>query len=230
MNVELLFSADLWNAMLRGLQITVIITVVTIALGLVGGIVLALARQFGGTILGTSSAAFVFLFRGTPLLILLYLLYYGVPQFAILRQGPLWTYVLSSPLMTCLLAFSLNNSAYLAEVVRGGMLTIKPGLIEAGNALGMSGPKVISRIVMPLALRNCTSGIANETIFTIKASAIASVVTVRDVLGEAQRFGTTYSDNVTPLVAAAVVYVILVQAVELLARFARQKTSLSRAR
>lgn len=76
--------------------------------------------------------------------------------------------------------------------------------------------------MLPLGLRNCLSGIANETIFTIKASAVASIITVRDVFGEAQRFGATYSDNLTPLIAAGIVYVILVQAVEIGTRWLRR--------
>lgn len=214
MSMDLLLSADLWAAMFRGLKITLLITVFSVAVGLAFGIWLALLRVFGGAAARSFAAAYVFLFRGVPLLILLYFLYYGVPQVGFLRSGPLWTYVFSSPLTTCLLAFSLNNAAYLAEVVRGGMLAVKPGEIEAGHALGLSGPRVIQRIVLPLGLRNCLSGIANETIFTIKASAVASVITVRDLLGEAQRFGTTYADNVTPLIAAGLLYVLLVQIVE----------------
>ncbi|APO69811.1 amino acid ABC transporter permease protein (plasmid) [Rhizobium gallicum] len=214
MMTDLLLSYDLWSAILRGLVITVIITVVSVLLGLGGGIALALLRQFGGPVARGLASLYIFLFRGVPLLILLYFLYYGVPQVAFFRSGPLWTYIFSSPLATCLLAFSLNNAAYLAEVVRGGMLAIRLGEIEAGYAIGLSGRKVTQRIVLPLGLRNCLAGIANETIFTIKASAIASVITVRDLLGAAQRFGTAYSDNITPLIAAGLVYVILVQFVE----------------
>ena len=214
MMTDLLTSPDLWAAMFRGLNVTLLITAVSMAVGLFFGVWLALLRVFGGAMGRIFATTYIFLFRGVPLLILLYFLYYGVPQVGFLRSGPLWTYIFSSPLATCLLAFSLNNAAYLAEVVRGGMLAVKPGEIEAGHALGLSRTKVIQRIVLPIGLRNCLSGIANETIFTIKASAIASVITVRDLLGEAQRFGTAYADNVTPLVAAGVIYILLVQIVE----------------
>ncbi|MER8608244.1 ABC transporter permease subunit [Mesorhizobium sp. M1233] len=214
MMADVILSPDLWLAMFRGVRITIAITVLSIALGLAGGIVLALMIQFGGTTARWFARVYVFFFRGVPLLILLYFLYFGIPQIPILREGLLWTYVFSSPFVTCVLAFSLNNAAYLAEVVRGGIRAIEPGEIEAGHALGLSSRKVLQRIVLPLGLRNCLSGIANETIFTIKASAIASIITVRDLFGEAQRFGTTYSDNLTPLIAAGIVYVVLVQAVE----------------
>lgn len=222
MTAEIFLSTDLWLAMLRGVRITIAITVLSIALGLVGGIALALMIHFGGPTARWFARIYVFFFRGVPLLILLYFLYFGIPQISILRSGLLWTYVFSSPFATCVLAFSLNNAAYLAEVVRGGIRAIQAGEIEAGHALGLSWRKVLQRIVLPLGLRNCLSGIANETIFTIKASAIASIITVRDLFGEAQRFGTAYSDNLTPLIAAGIVYVLLVQAVEIGTRRLRQ--------
>lgn len=211
---DIFLSPDLWLGMLRGVRITIAITVLSAASGLIGGIALALMIQFGDSSARWFARAYVFFFRGVPLLILLYFLYFGVPQISLLRHGPLWTYIFSSPFATCVLAFSLNNAAYLAEVVRGGIRAIKPGEIEAGHALGLSARKVFQRIVLPLGLRNCVSGIANEVIFTIKASAVASIITVRDLFGESQRIGTVYSDNLTPLVAAGIFYVVLVQIVE----------------
>lgn len=207
--------------MFRGVRITIAITILSVAFGLIGGIILALMNHFGGFTARWFARTYVFLFRGIPLLILLYFLYFGIPQISMLRSGPLWTYIFSSPFATCVLAFSLNNAAYLAEVVRGGIKAIKPGEIEAGHALGLSSRKVLQRIVLPLGLRNCLSGITNETIFTIKASAVASIITVRDLFGEAQRIGTVYSDNLTPLIAAGIFYVVLVQMVEWGARFLR---------
>ncbi|OHV78888.1 amino acid ABC transporter permease [Ensifer sp. LCM 4579] len=214
MMTEILLSPDLWHAMLRGVRVTLLLTVLSVIFGLIGGIVLALMMHFGGFTARWFARAYVFFFRGVPLLILLYFLYFGVPQVSLLRNGPLWTYLFSSPFMTCLLAFSLNNAAYLGEVVRGGIVAVKVGEIEAGHALGLSSRKVLQRIVLPLGLRNCIAGIGNEIIFTIKGSAIASIITVRDVFSEAQRFGVVYSDNFTPLIAAGVVYVVLVQVVE----------------
>ncbi|QRM32882.1 amino acid ABC transporter permease [Microvirga sp. VF16] len=221
MTTDVFLSPDLWLGMLRGVQITIAITILSTVFGLIGGIVIALMNHFGGSAARWFARTYVFFFRGVPLLILLYFLYFGVPQISLLRSGPLWTYVFSSPFATCVLAFSLNNAAYLAEVVRGGIRAIKPGEIEAGHALGLSGRKVLQRIVLPLGLRNCLSGIANEVIFTIKASAVASIITVRDLFSEAQRIGTVYSDNLTPLIAAGIFYVVLVQIVEWGARFLR---------
>lgn len=214
MEFALVFSPELWLAIARGLQITLLLTVLSIIFGLVLGTGLALLRQYGTAPARLFAASYVFLFRGIPLLILLYFLYYAAPQFATLRSGPLWDWVLSSAFSTCVLAFTLNNAAYLAEVIRGGILTVKRGEIEAGHAIGLSGTQVIGRIVLPLAFRSSLNSIGNEVIFTIKASAIASVVTVRDVMGQAQYVGNIYSDNLSPLLATVVVYVLLVQLIE----------------
>ncbi|RZF24211.1 amino acid ABC transporter permease [Paraburkholderia sp. UYCP14C] len=214
MDLTLLVSPDLWMGIARGVRVTLLLTILSMVLGLALGTVLALMRQYGNGPAKAISGCYVFLFRGVPLLILLYFLYYGAPQFSAIRSGPLWGLIFSSAFSTCVLAFTLNNAAYLAEVVRGGMLTIKKGEIEAGYAIGLSGSKVARRIVLPLAFRSCLYSIGNEAIFTIKASAVASVVTVRDLMGEAQRVGVIYSDNLTPLLATVLVYVILVQIVE----------------
>ncbi|RZF23928.1 ABC transporter permease subunit [Paraburkholderia sp. UYCP14C] len=214
MSPELTFSPVLWMAILKGLRVTVLLTVLSMSFGLALGTALALLRQYGGSTARAFSATYVFLFRGVPLLILLYFLYYGAPQFAPLRTGFLWNVIFSSAFNTCVLAFALNNAAYLAEAIRGGILTVKKGEIEAGHAVGLSGNKVIYRIVLPLAFRSCLYSIGNEAIFTIKSSAIASVITVRDVMGEAQSIGNYYSDNLSPLLATVVVYVVLVQLIE----------------
>ncbi|KUM27015.1 hypothetical protein AU467_18835 [Mesorhizobium loti] len=227
MTEPLLFSGILWLAILRGLQITFLLTILSMAFGFVLGTALALMRVYGSAVTSYLAATYVFVFRGIPLLILLYFLYYGAPQLTILRVTPLWTFVFSSAFATSVLAFSLSNAAYLAEAIRGGILTVKKGQVEAGFAIGLTTRKVISRITLPIAMRNCLSQIGNETIFTIKASAIASVVTVRDLLGQAQYVANIYSDNITPLLAAAVVYVVLVQIVEGLTRWAGKALTIS---
>ncbi|WP_052954401.1 amino acid ABC transporter permease [Microvirga vignae] len=221
MTTPLLFSDTLWLAILRGLQTTILLTVLSMTFAFILGTALALMKVYGGAVAASVSVTYIFLFRGIPLLILLYFLYYGAPQLSFLRASPLWDLVFSSAFGTCVLAFTLNNAAYLAEAIRGGILTVKKGQMEAGFAIGFTSRQVISRITLPIALRNCLSQIGNEAIFTIKASAIASVVTVRDLLGEAQYVGNIYSDNLTPLLAAAVLYVVLVQIVEGLTRWAR---------
>ncbi|EHH13441.1 polar amino acid ABC transporter, inner membrane subunit, partial [Mesorhizobium amorphae CCNWGS0123] len=162
MSESLFFSTTLWFSILRGLQITILLTVLSMAFGLILGTALALVRVYGSALASSVAATYIFVFRGIPLLILLYFLYYGAPQISFLRTGLLWDVLFSSAFGTCILAFSLNNAAYLAEAVRGGILTVKKGQIEAGFAIGLTTRKVISRITLPIAMRNCLSQIGNE--------------------------------------------------------------------
>jgi His/Glu/Gln/Arg/opine family amino acid ABC transporter permease subunit len=214
MNLSLLADPALWPAMLTGLQVTAIITVLSIGLGLLLALPIAAARSEGRPWLRALATGYVFVFRGVPLLMLLYLLYYGAGQLGWLRASVLWDLVFKSALATVILAFTLSNAAYLAEALRGGISTVAPGAREAGLAIGLTPSQVFTRITLPIGFRNSVLTMGNEVVFTIKASVIASIVTVRDVLAEAQRVGATYADNLTPLLAAAAVFIALVQAVE----------------
>lgn len=214
MNLALLSDPALWSAMMDGFRVTVIITVLAVVLGMALALPVAAACAEGGPWLRRLATGYVFVFRGVPLLMLLYLLYYGAGQLGWLRASFLWDLVFRSALATVIVAFTLSNAAYLAEALRGGFATVSPGAREAGLAIGLTPFQVFTRITLPIGLRNSVLTIGNEVIFTIKASVIASVVTVRDVLGQAQRVGVIHSDNLTPLIAAAAVFIVLVQAVE----------------
>jgi His/Glu/Gln/Arg/opine family amino acid ABC transporter permease subunit len=223
MNLALLLDPALWQAMLLGLRVTLLITVLSMILGLALALPIAVARAEGGPVLRTLAAGYVFVFRGVPLLMLLYLLYYGSGQIGLLRETVLWDFVFRSALATAILAFTLSNAAYLAEALRGGLATVTAGEREAGLAIGLTPRQVLTRISLPIAFRNSIRTIGNEAVFTVKASVIASVVAVRDVLGQAQKIGTNYSDNLTPLLAAAVFYLILVQLIEAAVRAADRR-------
>jgi His/Glu/Gln/Arg/opine family amino acid ABC transporter permease subunit len=214
MTPGLLLDPALWLAMLRGLEVTLILTVSSMALGFALALPVALARSECGPVLRAAAAAYFFVFRGVPLLMLLYLFYYGAAQVGLVRDTFLWDIVFRSALATAILVFALSNAAYLAEALRGGLATVTQGQREAGLAIGLTPAQVVARIALPIALRNSIRTIGNEAVFTVKALVIASVVAVRDVLGEAQKIGTNHSDNLTPLLAAAVFYLILVQLIE----------------
>lgn len=214
MPVDLLHLPEFWHAVARGFGITVALTAITMALGLGLGTGLAVLRLYAPAPLRWAAAAYVFVFRGVPLLVLLFFAYYGLPRIPGVRDTLLWDWVLVSAFATAVLAMTLNNAAYLAEIVRGGILTVPRGAVEAGRAVGMTPAMIFRRIVAPLAFRNMLASLGNETIAVIKASAITSVITIRDLLGGPSVVGKVYLDQFTPLFVAAVAYFILVQAVE----------------
>jgi His/Glu/Gln/Arg/opine family amino acid ABC transporter permease subunit len=223
MPVDLLQLPEFWQAVARGFGITVALTAITMVLGLALGTGIALLRLYAPAPLRWAAAVYVFVFRGVPLLVLLFFAYYGLPRIPGIRDTLLWDWVLVSAFATAVLAMTLNNAGYLAEIVRGAILTVPKGMVEAGRAVGMPPATIFRRIVGPIAFRNMLASLGNETIAVIKASAITSVITIRDLLGGPAVVGKVYLDQFTPLFVAAIAYFLLVQAVEFaVARLARR--------
>ncbi|MER9474944.1 amino acid ABC transporter permease [Mesorhizobium sp. M0520] len=215
MFTSLLYLPEFWWAVLKGLGITVSLTMITMVLGLVVGTGVALLRLYGALPLRWFAAVYVFVFRGVPLLVLLFFFYYGAPRIPGIQQTFVWDLVFASAFSTAVLVLTLNNAGYLAEIVRGGILTIPRGMVEAGEAIGMTPVAIFWRITVPMGFRNIVSSLANETIAVIKASAVTSIITIRDLLGGPSVIGKIYLDQFTPLLVAAVFYFALVQIVEI---------------
>ncbi|TPL43520.1 amino acid ABC transporter permease [Mesorhizobium sp. B2-4-6] len=211
---DILFEPQLWAAILAGLLVTVTLTIASMIIGLALGTGVAVARVHGNRAVSVLAGAYVFVLRGIPLLMLLFLFYYGLPRIAWLRGTWFWNFVLISPFRTAIFVMSLNNSAYLAEIVRGGMLSVRRGLIEAGRAVGMSGWQCFRRIEGPIALRAILGNLGNETVAVMKASAIASVITVHDLMGGPAVVGNLYLDPFTPLLVVGAFYLLLVAGID----------------
>ncbi len=211
---DIFFQPQLWSAVFVGLLVTVVLTVTSMMLGLAVGTGVAVARVHGGPVASALASGYVFVLRGVPLLILLFLFYYGLPRVAWLRGTWFWDLVLVSPFRTAVFVLSLNNSAYLAEIVRGGLLSVKRGLIEAGRAVGMGAFLCFRRIEAPIALRAILGNLGNETISVMKASAITSVITVHDLMGGPWVVGNLFLDPFTPLLVVGAFYLVLVAIID----------------
>ena len=211
---DILFQDKLWSAVFSGLVVTLALTVFSMILGLALGTIVAVARVHGGRWLSLAAGAYVFVLRGVPLLILLFLFYYGLPRIPLLRGTWFWDLVLVSPFRTALFVLALNNSAYLAEIIRGGLLGVQRGLVEAGRAVGMSSFLIFKRVEAPIALRAILGNLGNETIAVMKASAITSVITVHDLMGGPTVVGNLYLDPFTPLLVVGVFYLALVAVID----------------
>ncbi len=162
-------SAPLVNflpALLKGAGITVLLSVVSMAIAVALGLLLCLARLYGGRALGGPATAYVELYRGTPLLIQLYLLYYGLPNVGITL----------SPLVAAFLGLGMNYAAYEAELYRAGIEAVPRGQTEAAYSLGMSRGLAFRRIVLPQALRIAVPGMTNDFIALFKDSSLVSVI------------------------------------------------------
>ncbi|MES0213332.1 amino acid ABC transporter permease [Mesorhizobium sp. M0028] len=218
LNLAILETSAFWWTVLNGLVTTCALTVLSMIFGFLLGGALATLHEYGSVPVRVAAKTYVFVFRGVPLLILLFLVYYGMPRIAWLRGGLFWDLVLSSPFRTGAFVLSINNAAYLAEIIRGGLKMVPRGLLEAAVALGMTRKRAFFRVHAPLALRSILGNLGNETVAVVKASAITSAITVHDLMGGPTVFGKVYLDPLTPLLVVAVVYILIVQVIDQLVK------------
>jgi octopine/nopaline transport system permease protein len=151
---------------------------------------------------------YVLVFRGSPLLIQLFLIYYGLGQFEFVRESPLW-WVLRSPYACAVLALALCTAGYTAEILRGGLIAVPHGQIEAGLAVGMSRWMLVRRVIAPIALRQCLPAYSTEAVLLVKSTALASLVTVWDVTGVAQQIIQRTYRTMEVFICAAAIYLVL---------------------
>ncbi len=225
--------ADYWRELLEGLGLALWLVVASCGLGLLAALPLSLMLASKNPWLHWTSRAYSVVFRGSPLYVQVFLVYFGLPAALLeiyggnvgaLRQS-MWWPLLSSPFLLVLVAFTLNNAAYMAEDLRGGLQAVPHGAREAALAQGMGYWLIQRRIVLPLACRQALPALFNEVIFTFKATAIASTVTLLDLMGVGNRiFSRTY--DVTAYIAIAIIYLIVVAIMSRL--FGRLERHLSR--
>jgi polar amino acid transport system permease protein len=184
----------------------------TMVFGLILAIPLGLAQVAGPKWLGTVAREYCTFMRGTPLLIQLYILYYGLgsvfSSYPELRQGWYW-FILKEGYYYAILAFVLNEAGYLGEILRGAFLSVPKGELEAGRACGMSPLQVLRRIWLPRALRNALPALGGETILTLKATPLAALVTVTDIFSVADKVRQETYIIYPPLIMVMIVYMVL---------------------
>ncbi len=191
-----------------GLVTTVQLVFLSLLLGLVVAVPLAVLRTSRNRWVSSPVWIYTYLFRGTPLLIQLYVIYYGVAQIPGI-QDTFWWLVFKEPFYPALLAFTLNTAAYTTEIIRGAIVATPAGEIEAAKAYGMSWFMRLRRIVLPSAARRAVQAYSNEVIFMLHASAIASVVTIVDLTGAARDIYSRFYAPFDAFIAVALIYMAL---------------------
>jgi len=202
------FLFDTLYQLLEGLPLTLQLAAWSICAGAALALILALLRRTGVPPLVWFVRGYVFVFRGTPLLVQLFLLYYGLSQFPEVRQSFLWVF-LRQPYWCAILALTLNTAAYGSEIIRGGLQAVPPGQIEAARACGMSGFLLFRRIILPLALRQALPAYGNEIIIMVKTTSLASIVTLMEVTGIAARLISETFRAFEVFTCAGAIYLIL---------------------
>jgi len=169
----------------QGATLTLELVAIAVIAGLLLAIPLGIARSSRLWYVRTLPYCYIFFFRGTPLLVQLFLVYYGLAQFDAVRESFMWPY-LRDPFWGATATMTLHTAAYIAEILRGAIQAIPPGEIEAARALGMSKPKALFYIILPRAARIGLPAYSNEVILMLKASALASTVTLLELTGMAR--------------------------------------------
>lgn len=194
----------LWEGTLLTLELVGIAVVV----GLFFAIPLGLARASRHWYVRALPYSYIFFFRGTPLLLQLFLVYYGLSQFQVVRDSSLWPY-LREPYWCALITMTLHTAAYIAEILRGAIQAVPPGEVEAARALGMSKRQALQHIILPRAIRIGLPAYGNEVILMLKASAVVYTVTLLDIMGVVRTLNArTYQYEMFFMVAGLIYLVI----------------------
>ena len=217
----------LWDGTLLTLQLVGIAVVV----GLFFAIPLGLARASRHWYIRAVPYSYIFFFRGTPLLLQLFLVYYGLSQFEVVRSSALWPY-LREPYWCALLTMTLHTAAYIAEILRGAIQAVPPGEVEAARALGMSRRQALQHIILPRAIRIGLPAYGNEIILMLKASAVVYTVTLLDIMGVVRTLNArTYQYEMFFMIAGLmylVITLVFTQLFKLLERWLKVDASRTR--
>jgi polar amino acid transport system permease protein len=195
-------------SMLSGIGITFQLVFISAFFGMILAVSLLLMRISGKWYLNWLAQVYIYIFRGTPILVQLFIIYYGLPQFEFIRESFLWP-VLREGFGCAIVALFLNSGAYTTEILRGGVLSVDKGLLEAASALGLSKSQRFLHITAPLAIRLSLPAYSNEFISLLKSTALASTITVVDMTGIGR---TLVAETFAPYeiyISLAVIYIVL---------------------
>jgi polar amino acid transport system permease protein len=194
------FFIDSLPVFWQGLLVTIELTAVGLLVGFVLGLMSALGRVYGNKWVRGISVGYIELFRGTPLLVQLFLVYYGLPGFGITL----------SRMLSAFIAMGLNSGAYQAEYLRGAILAIGDAQMMAGRSIGMSRWDTIRHVILPQALRLAIPSWSNEPISLLKSTAIAFLIAVPDLMTKAKQIASRTYDPIGTYIAVAIIYLIVV--------------------
>lgn len=208
---ELIFSRLGATAILEGISVTVLLTVVAMVLGVALGVVVAVMRVSGNKLLATAAWFFVWIFRGTPLLVQILIWFnlglfipsIGFGEYEITMNS------LISPFTAAILALALNEAAYMSEIVRGGLLSVDRGQYEAADAVGMTRAQALRRIILPQAMRSILPPTGNELVTLLKETSLVSVIGAGELLYRARQIGAADYSVIEMLIVASIWYLIL---------------------
>ena len=224
MDLELILNS--LPKLLPAALVTLKLLISSLIIGLLIGLGFAILRLNKNIFINKFAYGYSYLFRGTPLLVQIFIIYYGLAQIEYLRSTFLWT-IIKEPYWCAIIAFSLNTGAYTSEILRSAFQTIQIGVIEAGKSLGISKKIIFYKIQIPIAIRQSLPAYGNEIILMLKGTSLASTVTLMDLTGVAKYIISTTFKPIEVFIVAGSIYLFMTFCIHNLIKFLEKKYSFS---
>jgi len=222
--MDLSLMASSLPKLLSAAVITIKLLSASLIIGLFIGLVFAILRLSKNSIINRFAYAYSYVFRGTPLLVQIFIIYYGLGQIEYFRSTFLWV-IFKEPYWCAIIAFALNTGAYTSEILRSAFQTIKPGIIEAGKSLGISNKIIFFKIQIPVAIRQSLPAYGNEIILMMKGTSLASTVTLMDITGVAKHIVSTTYKPLEIFITAGGIYLFMTFLIHNLIKYLEKKYS-----
>jgi len=222
MDLDLILNS--FPKLLSASIITLKLLSISLIIGMFIGLFFAILRIKNNIIFGKIAYVYSYIFRGTPLLVQIFIIYYGFGQVEFIRESFLWI-ILKEPYWCAVIAFALNTGAYTSEILRSAFQTIKPGYIEAGKSLGVANKTIFYKIQIPIAIRQSLPAYGNEIILMLKGTSLASTVTLMDLTGVAKYIISTTFKPIEVFVIAGSIYLFMTFIIHNLIKFLENKYS-----
>jgi len=222
MDIELMTNS--FPKLLNAAVITLKLLSVSLIIGLFIGLFFAILRLNKNIFINRFAYGYSYVFRGTPLLVQIFIIYFGLGQIEYLRSTVLWV-ILKEPYWCAIIAFALNTGAYTSEILRSAFQTIKPGIIEAGKSLGIPNKVIFYKIQIPIAIRQSLPAYGNEIILMMKGTSLASTVTIMDLTGVAKYIISTTFKPIEVFIVAGGIYLFMTFIIHNVIKYLEKKYS-----
>ena len=222
MDLELMTNS--FPKLLNATLITLKLLSASLLIGLFIGLFFAILRMNKNSFINKFAYGYSYVFRGTPLLVQIFIIYFGLGQIEYLRTTFLWV-IFKEPYWCAIIAFTLNTGAYTSEILRSAFQTIKPGIIEAGKSLGISNKVIFYKIQIPIAIRQSLPAYGNEIILMMKGTSLASTVTLMDLTGVAKYIISTTFKPIEVFIVAGGIYLFMTFIIHNVIKYLEKKYS-----
>ena len=210
--------------LLSATLVTLKLLSVSLIVGMFLGLFFAILRMNKNIFINQFAYGYSYVFRGTPLLVQIFIIYFGLGQIEWLRSTFLWV-ILKEPYWCAIIAFALNTGAYTSEILRSAFQTIKPGIVEAGKSLGIANKIIFYKIQIPIAIRQSLPAYGNEIILMMKGTSLASTVTLMDLTGVAKYIISTTFKPIEVFIVAGSIYLFMTFIIHNLIKYLEKKFS-----